>query len=447
MFRRLSGSLVCASSIGAACVRLSAQVPSPPSGVAQLPLLERPATYEGPPLTLNAAIEEALASNPMLVVLRREFDAARQRSEESRGLPPPTLSAQIWQWPINTINPANTNMYMFTLEQELPGRGKRDQRAAVDRKTADIANNDVAARARQVLGDLKHAYTTLLVARKAAEVYSQTAVLLRQMAAVSESKYGTGTGSQQDALRSTVELSNLYDDALVFRQQADLAAAELNALMGRSPAAPIGALEDLSGRSGIPPIDELTRLAIDHQPELQGMRLEVERAQAELDLATSDKKPDFIVQGGYMLLPQGGDAWTAQLGITWPSAPWAKARIEPRISAARIDVSAATARLAASESALRLAVQQAYIKVTTAELRAAVLQTTVLPQSRQAFEASRIAYESDRGDFLALIETQRTLLAVQLDYWRVLGDLGEARADLERAVGVDIPLPAGKELR
>jgi cobalt-zinc-cadmium efflux system outer membrane protein len=391
-------------------------------------------------------MEEALTSNPTLVVLRRESDAARQRPEESRGLPPPTLSAQIWQWPINTINPVNTNMYMFTLEQELPGRGKRDLRAAVAQKGADIARNDIAASAREVLSNLTHAYTALVVARKAAEVYGQTATLFRQMVSVSESKYGAGRGSQQDALRSTVELSKLYDDALVFSQQAELAAAELNSLMGRSPAAPIGALQELSDQPGTPAVETLTRLAIDHQPELQGMRLEVERAQAEIALAKSDKNPDFVVQGGYMLLPHGGDAWTAQFGITWPSAPWAKGRVDARVAESTTEVSAAAARLQAAESALRLSIQQAYIKVTTAEQRAAVLQTTVLPQSRQALEASRIAYESDRGDFLTLIEGQRTLLAVQLDYWRVLGDLAEARADLERAVGVDLPL-SGREAR
>ena len=45
---------------------------------------------------------------------------------------------------------------------------------------------------------------------------------------------------------------------------------------------------------------------------------------------------------------------------------------------------------------------------------------------------------SDRVDFLTLLENQRTLLDEQLDYVRVLGDLAEARADLERAVGVDL---------
>src|SRR5262245_53551932 len=72
-----------------------------------------PRVYEGRPLTLAGAIDEALAKNPELIALRRQFEAARQRPGQERFLMPPTLEAQIWQWPITTLNPLNTNMYMF----------------------------------------------------------------------------------------------------------------------------------------------------------------------------------------------------------------------------------------------------------------------------------------------------------------------------------------------
>jgi cobalt-zinc-cadmium efflux system outer membrane protein len=91
----------------------------------------------------------------------------------------------------------------------------------------------------------------------------------------------------------------------------------------------------------------------------------------------------------------------------------------------------------AVESNLRLAIQQAYIRLEAAKQRAALIQTTIVPQSRHALEVSRVGYVTDRVDFLTLLENQRTLLNEQLDYARALGDFVEARADLERAVGVD----------
>jgi outer membrane protein TolC len=230
----------------------------------------------------------------------------------------------------------------------------------------------------------------------------------------------------------------MYDDALMFHQQADLASAQLNSLMGHPVDAPIGPLPDASPHPGLPAISALVQLATDHQPELQAARLKIERAKAEAAAAKGDAKPDFMLQGGYMLTPRGTDAWTAQVGITWPSAPWTRGKIDARIAETTAELSAADARLQVAEQALRLTVQEAYIRVKTAEQRAALLQTTIVPQSRQTLEVSRIAYETDRSDFLTLLENQRTLLAEQLDYFRVLADLAEARADLERAIGIDL---------
>src|SRR4029077_19434996 len=83
------------------------------------------ANAAGPPLTLRAAVDEAVENNPELAVLRAQLRTARLHPGQERFLPPPMLEAQIWQWPINTINPWNTNMFMFTATQDVPGRGKR----------------------------------------------------------------------------------------------------------------------------------------------------------------------------------------------------------------------------------------------------------------------------------------------------------------------------------
>jgi outer membrane protein TolC len=90
------------------------------------------------------------------------------------------------------------------------------------------------------------------------------------------------------------------------------------------------------------------------------------------------------------------------------------------------------------ERQLRLAVHDAYIRTQAAAQRAALLRTTVVPQSQQAMEVSRVAYQSDRVDFLSVVDNQRALLDAQLNYFRALGDRDMALADLARAVGTEI---------
>lgn len=399
---------------------------------------ERLTQYEGPQLTLRVALDEALAKNPELVALRAQVAVTRERPAQERSLAPPMLETTIWQWPINSLNPANTNMYMFLATQDLPGRGKRELRAAVAEKDIALAQNDIATRARHVFNDVKQAYAALFVSRKAIEIHLASVDVLRQFADVSQAKYTTGRISQQDVLKAVVEVSRLHEDIITLDQQAQLASATLNTLLDRPADAPIGPLTEPSEHALLPSVVDLQRQALDNQPELQGARLAVERAEAALAVARRDHKPDFSVQGGYMLLPQQNDGILARVSVTWPDAPWSRARIDARVREMAADVEAARARQRSMENALRFAVQAAYIRVKAAEQRAALLKTTLLPQSQQTLDVSRVAYQNDRVEFLALLDNERTLLNAQLDYYRALSDFDQALADLERAVGTEI---------
>jgi len=395
--------------------------------------------YEGPPLSLTNAIDEALGRNPALIALRAQFEVARQRPAQERFLMPPTFEAQIWQWPIDTVNPLNTNMYMFTVQQDLPGRGKRQLRAAVAEKDAELASTEVAVRARAVVNDVSRAYADLAVTRRAIDIHLASVELLRVFADASTLKYAAGRSPQQDVLKAVVELSRLHEDLVMHDESAAAAAARLNTLLDRDPQSPIGPLAEPREDLVLPAAEELQRLAIERHPELRVAQLGVERAQAALTMIDGDYKPDFFVGGGYMLTPRQAGAWTASAGMTWPNAPWSRGRLDAKKAEATAEREVASANLRVVERQIRLAVYDAYIRVNAASQRAGLLRTTVLPQSEQTLELSRVAYQTDRVDFLALIDNQRTLFDARLNYYRALNDRELALADLVRAVGTDIP--------
>ncbi len=302
---------------------------------------------------------------------------------------PPTFEAQIWQWPINTLNPLNGQQYMFTLSQELPGRGKRELRAAVAEKDAEIASNDIAVRARDVIGQIKRAYADLYVNRKAIEVHQGSVDLLRRFADVSVIRYSAGQSSQQDVLKAVVEVSKLHEELVVFEEGAQLAAAQLNALLDRPPGAPVGPLEEPAETRLLPSAEDLQSRAFRAYPGLRGAELATERAQASLAVIDRDYKPDFTVGGGYMLMPSDHDAWTASIGITWPTARWARGRLNAQKAEATAAIEASRAEQQAMENQVLLAVQ-------------------------------------------------RMVLESQLGYFRAVSDLEQARADLEGALGEDL---------
>jgi outer membrane protein, heavy metal efflux system len=417
-------------------------IPRAQTGVPAHPMNLAKRTYAGQALSLQDALQAAVEHNPDLLALRAMTDVVRHRPAEAQALAPPTLQSQIWQWPFNSVNPASANMYMFTVSQDLPGRGKRALRASIGEKDIALAESEVASRAQALRNEVVHAYAALFVARAGIDLHIENVALLRQIADASQVKYESGRGSQQDVLKPVLEISKVHGDIIRHEADAGLAAAMLNTLLGRPADSDIGPLVTPEGPAALPSVADLQRLVLDHHPDVRRVQLEIEKARAALASVTADRKPDFTVSGGYMLMPRMTDAWTASVGINWPNAPWARSGATARIAEAAAAVSAAVARRAAIENELRGALQQAYVRVAAAERQAALLETTLLPQARQALDASRIAYQGDRVEFQAVLDSERTLVEMELARVQAQVDLLLAWSDLERATGTSLRGPS-----
>jgi outer membrane protein TolC len=327
---------------------------------------------------------------------------------------------------------------MFVLNQDFPGRGKREARERLAAAEVEVGASGVAVRARDIVADIKRTYAEIFVGRKAIEISGEMLALLRQIADAAQVRYAAGRTPQQDVLKAVLEMSRLHEDQVMLRERTRMAEARLNVLLGRAPGDAVGALAEPRDLPSLPRVEDLQRLAVDHQPELARARAEIARADAAVTVAHRERRPDFVVSGGYMLMPGDAGAFTAGVGFTWPNAPWSRGRIAAAAGRAELDGKAARARYDAAVSALRLMVHEAHIRLESAAERAALLRTSVVPQSAQALDVSRVGYQADRGDFLDIVDNQRMVAEARLGYYRALADLEQARADLERAVGMPL---------
>lgn len=394
---------------------------------------------QGPPLSLQAALRDATDRDPALAELRAQIAAVRQRAAQARFLNPPMLEGQIWQWPISTLNPARVEMYMLSVSQELPGRGKRTLRADVAEKDVALLEADSVRRTRELTNRVAQAYIELFAARQAISIHQSTLALLQQVVAATQARYESGSVPQYDVLAGIVELSKLHEDLIDLDREHQLTAAKLNSLLQRDPDAPIGHLDEPAEPLPLRPVVELQQTALERHPDVMAARAMQERAAARQAEARGDLKPDFRISAGYMLRPGGNeDGWLASVGLTWPKAPWARGKVDARVAEAAADREAAVARERAAVTQIRLAVHDAYTRARAAEQRVRLLRTTLLPQSRQAVEVSSIAYQSNRTAVQAVLNEQRMLREGQLNYYRALADVNQAVAELESLVGEEV---------
>jgi outer membrane protein, heavy metal efflux system len=394
-----------------------------------------------PPLTLDDAVREGLARNIDLTAERDAVAPLRHRPDQARYLPPPMLEAQIWRWPVTTLNPADVDMYMFMGKQPLPARGARAAEATLARRETDVAEASVAVRERDIVEAITRAYVDLLVARRARGVFDETLSTLRQLSDVSLARYGTTTLGQQDVLKAIVELSQLHQEFIDLDEATRRAEIRLATLLGRDPATRIGPLEEPPPVPAALDAGVLVQLATEQVPELRRAAADTAAAAAALEVARVARRPEYVVGGGYMLMPGEAGAWSASFGVSWPNAPWSRGRLAALEAERAAAVGAAGARTAQIRQAVVASVHDALATYEGAQQRAALLRTTVIPQARQVFDIARVGYAAGRVEFLTVLDSQRAQLTAELEAIRAEGGVLGAVAAIERAVGARLTTP------
>lgn len=390
-------------------------------------------TDHSPALTLRAAVAEALERNAELAALRGEYAVARAVPAQERFLAAPTFEAQIWQWPLTTLNPIRTDMYMFTAEQELPGKGKRAARALVGERDAELSRQQIAIRANAILNELKQAYVDLALAREITAFYDRQGTLLDDVAEATALRYAGGQGAQRHTVATLVELTRLQQERIRVDERIESAEARLNTVMGRPVGQPV---ERLAALEAAVAATDAERIALERHPQVALANAMVAREEAELARLRGERRPDFVVGGGYMLMPGDAGALTVRAGITWPNAPWSRGRLDASVGVQAKRVEAAKARQQSLAAEIRQVVRQAVIKLRAAERQVQLIESTVLPQVEHAFDLARIGYTGGEGAFSDVLESQRMLLTVRLEYAEARANVSRARAELESAVGL-----------
>ena len=160
-------------------------------------------------LVLQELIQEVLVRNPELAAARKQWEVATNRIAQARSLEDPTLSVQLWNIP-QPFKATQADNTIFGLSQNLPFPGKRSLKGDVASRSAEMTEQAVRAKERELVARLKQAYYDLFLAQKAVQIHHQQVDLLRQFVEIANAKFRAGKGSQADFLKAQVELSLLF---------------------------------------------------------------------------------------------------------------------------------------------------------------------------------------------------------------------------------------------
>lgn len=396
---------------------------------------EEDAALRGVAVPLDAVVIYAREHN-------REIRAAAQRWEAARQIPPqvsayedPVIAWTEWNTP-RTLDITRAETTIFGISQKIPFPGKLSLKGTIAEREADIAREALHAKVQDVLARVKAAYFDIYLTWKTLGIYEEDKRLVDQFAEIALSKYRLGEVSQSDVLRAQVEQARLVNLLTIQRLKIETATARLNALLHRSPEAPLGI--PMGPVSFMLPytLDELLAMAITVRPDLKARDLAIARDGQKLHLASKQYYPDFQLRFDRFIRFKQSDDFGLMASLTFPLAFTSK--YDAGVAQAQADLRASQEDYQATKDQVFFQIKDALVEVETQQALVLLLRDTHIPQAEQSLEATTAGYQTATVDFLSLIDSLRVLEDFRLALFQAMADFEKRWAELERVVGREL---------
>jgi cobalt-zinc-cadmium efflux system outer membrane protein len=260
--------------------------------------------------------------------------------------------------------------------------------------------------------------------------------LIEDIKASAMVQYEAGRVSQQDVLQAEVELAHIIHQRVVLESEQKVIVAQINGLLHRSPELE---LPPPPSRMTPPPVEvpsteQLQQAAIEDRPELAAARSELRAAGSAVELAKRNYAPAIGVMGEYnSMWAQTEHQWMAGVSLNLPLQVRSR---KGAVNEAEALAERAEAELSSKQDQVRVEVDQARQRVLEAQHVVGLYRARLLPAARAQIDAAEFGYETGRSDFQALIDAERSVRTLEIQYEEALAGLGQRVAELDRARGV-----------
>lgn len=383
-------------------------------------------------LERESLVRAVLERNPTIEAARAAWRAAAALPARERAFDDPMVGYSLAPRSIGVSDMDYGQV--IELGQKLPFPGKRGIRAAIAEAEARAAEGSYETTRRDVALMASLLFDEYYAASRAVEVNKRHGELLKEMLASAKASYTAGRIPQHSLVRIELQLAHVLHDAAEVHSETDIAQAGLNALLHRSPTAPLP-----PPPNRITPADLLlseeadAEQAAHERPEIASARARVDAAEAAVRLARREYFPDFTVGGEYNTMWED-EEHRLMVGVQ-VEIPLQLGRRKADLAAAEAEATSRRAELASLEDNVAAEIQMARRRYEKAEHIAALYRDNLLPAARDVIASARAGLAASTVEFGELIDAEHELRTIELEYEMSIADLSRRRAELERSLG------------
>jgi len=391
------------------------------------------------PLARADAVRQAIAHSPEVEAAHRAHMAARARSLQAWALPDPELHleyegmSRVLGFDTFSERAIGVSQRLeFPAKWWLRGKASIRQAQAVQLAVYETARQDVALR-------VYLTYDRVLADAQIARFAEETVGLSEDFLNRAKTRFAAGDVPKLDVMRAEVSLGRQQNRLTTAQNALSISRAALNTLLNRTADAPLALTDSLHYESSEMNHDALRTQALIHRPELQGAERALQSAQTGQSLAWVSAFPDISVGIFRQTVdsPAGKQGfWRA--GIAAEVPVWGMFRQRGVIA----ETVAQKAQAEAERDQMRARVAQevtvAYMNFQAVAQRLETMRQRIWPTAEAAYEMARRSYDAGKATYLDVLETQRDLTDIRIEYVEALFDYRASLAQLSRATGSNL---------
>ena len=381
-------------------------------------------------ITLDECISMALTSHPRLSESDARVTESHGNAVQAGTYPNPRVDSGNPQ----TIGPNKTSIYTIGLTQEVIRGGKLKLQRAAALEAAHQAEWDVVRQRFEVLTSVRQEFFSTLAAQRRKTLLDELLKLAKRSERTSMDLLKAEQVSETDVLLLRVERRR----AETSLQGAEIALVGQRRQLAASIGVPIQSIGEVEGNltTKVPEFDDDAVLAqvLTTSPVVQIANLDVNRTVYLLRRAEVEPIPNLIVQGGTQYSEATAN-YQALLGLYIYVPLWDKNH--GNIMAAHGSVRRSMANRQAVQQELTKRLADAITRHRIAERAVKNYEEGIRPDAMRTLELVQKAYERGQFEISRLLQTQRTVFEVNIDYISALENRLNSAAEIAGLLQLD----------
>ena len=383
------------------------------------------------PLTLDRALALAETQHPLLRAGEAQVDGAAAAVTTAAARPNPEVAVVAGRLTSGLGSQPRNGVPLYELRQPLELGALRPTRIAHAERGREVSEHVLGELRLGVLSNVRRTFYQVLRRAGEAELATENVRLVEELRNRIRVRVEVGEVGRLELIRADAEVAAARALASSAQRQRITAIAQFRAAVGgglEPGVEPVGAVD--AART-LPSLDQLREEARSQHPSLRRSRAELRMAQARVDYETALRRPQPTL---WSEVDTTNPSYRVGIALPLPvfnqrQGPIAEADAGQRQAAATAD---------AREIEILAALDGAYERYAVAGSQVVLFETGLLREAEAALRAAEVAYQLGERSILEVLDAQRLLRTVRLDFLNAQFDRQAALVDLDELRGLPL---------